>query len=65
MSSYLWKVKANTNWGTVKKGMETEVVVNNNSGKPSIDSIKNALEAKYGIKIAGGMTSSTFDFHKG
>lgn len=65
MSSYLWKVVANTNWGTVKKGMEAEVVVNNNSGKPSIDSIKGALEAKYGIKIAGGMPSSTFDFHKG
>lgn len=65
MSSYLWKVTANKNWGTVIKGMEAEVVVSNNSGKPSIDSIKSALEAKYGIKIGGGMPSSTFDFHKG
>lgn len=65
MSDYLWKIKAVTNWGKVVKGMEVDVIVRNNTGKPTTDAIRDALEAKYSIKIAGGMPSSTFDFQKG
>lgn len=64
MSTYLWSVIAKKNWGTVLKGMSVDVIVNNNSGKPSIDKIKEALQIKYNIKIAGGMPSDTFDFQK-
>lgn len=64
MSVYLWKVKAVTNWGTVVKGMEVDVIVRNNTGKPNTDAIRAALENKYSIKIGGGMPSSTFDFQK-
>lgn len=65
MSDYLWKVKAVTNWGKVVKGMEVDVIVRNNTGKPTTDAIRDALEAKYNITIGGGMPSSTFDFQKG
>jgi len=65
MSDYLWKIKAVTNWGKVVKGMEVDVIVRNNTGKPTTDAIRDALEAKYSIKIGGGMPSSTFDFQKG
>lgn len=65
MSSYLWKVTANKNWGKVAKGMMVEVLVVNRSGKPNVREIQEALEKKFPIKIAGGMPESTFDFEKG
>jgi len=42
MSDYLWKIKAVTNWGKVVKGMEVDVIVRNNTGKPTTDAIRDA-----------------------
>ena len=53
MSSYLWKVTANKNWGKVAKGMMVEVLVVNRSGKPNVREIQEALEKKFPIKITG------------
>lgn len=65
MSSHLWKVSANKNWGKVLKGMAVEVMVKNRSGKPSIKQIQEALEEKYSIKIGGGLPQGTSDFQEG
>ncbi len=64
MSSYLWEVTANKNWGKVTKGMMVEVLVVNRTGKPNVKEIQEDLEKKFPITIAGGMPESTFDITK-
>ena len=65
MSTYLWKVTATKNWGSILKGMTVEIVVKNRTGKPSISEIQNAIAIKYSIKVSSGLSESTFDFVKG
>jgi hypothetical protein len=64
MSNFLWKVKANKNFGKLTKGMEVEVLVKNRTGQPYITEITEAIKLKYGIDGLRGMPADTFDYHK-
>ncbi len=64
MSTYLWKVTAKKTYNQVKPGMMVELAVKDNTGKPHIKDIKQALEDKYKIKLSDGMPLDTFDFEK-
>ena len=64
MSTYLWKVTANKSHNQVKPGMMVELVVKDNTGRPHVKEIKEALESKYKIKVTDGIPEGTFDFVK-
>lgn len=64
MAGILWKVRANKDWSSVRKGMEVEIIVENRTGKPYIKDIMDALVKKYNIKAVSGAAESLFDFTK-
>lgn len=55
MSNFMWKAKANKNFGKLVKGMEVEVLVKNRTGKPNITELRDAISNKYSINSLSGL----------
>lgn len=64
MSNLLWKIESKSKWVNIPKGIDVDIIVQNRTGKPTLEEISKAIEKKYNFIPERGFGENLFEFEK-